>query len=137
MHETDDFERMKQFKPDKKKVVGVTPIIPKQDNDELFEFYDMQGESLYSNPPNPNSLSIDHGLDEEKIWAFNHTLYNQHLVKNDWSNPFTKAYTKSYAPFWGEKLTQPAFYKRDKMPKFYRHWGHRLGLESLKIKHAM
>lgn len=29
MHETDDFERMKQFKPDKKNVVGVTPIIPK------------------------------------------------------------------------------------------------------------
>lgn len=49
----------------------------------------------------------------------------------------SKAYTLSYAPFWGEKLSQPHFYKAEKMPKFYRHWSHRLGLETLKINHAL
>jgi hypothetical protein len=29
MHETDDFERLKKYKPLKKDVVGVTPIIPR------------------------------------------------------------------------------------------------------------
>lgn len=51
--------------------------------------------------------------------------------------PGNKAYTLSYAPFWGEKLTQPHFYKKEKMPKFYRHWSHRLGLEALKIDQAL
>lgn len=31
----------------------------------------------------------------------------------------------------------PAFYKPEKMPKFYRHWSHRLGLEAIQIKHSM
>jgi len=31
----------------------------------------------------------------------------------------------------------PAWYKPEKMPKFYRHWDHRLGLQSLHIKHAV
>lgn len=29
MHETDDFERIKATKPEKKNVVGVTPILPR------------------------------------------------------------------------------------------------------------
>ena len=37
----DEFERFKKFKPDKKKVVGSTPIILREDNDEKFEFYDI------------------------------------------------------------------------------------------------
>jgi hypothetical protein len=49
---------------------------------------------------------------------------------------FGRATTMSYAPWWGEKLTQPAFFKEDKIPKFNRQWSYRLGLESLKIKHA-
>ena len=42
----------------------------KEDNDEKFEFYDIQGESLYSNPPEPTWITVDHGLDEDEIWAF-------------------------------------------------------------------
>jgi hypothetical protein len=80
---------------------------------------------------------IDHGLDEEHIWAFQTTLYNQKKVKNQWLNPANKAWAYSYAPFWGEKLTQPHFYKHEKLPKFYRHWSHRLGLETMKMKHAI
>jgi hypothetical protein len=43
---------------------------------------------------------------------------------------------KSFAPHWGKKLTQPHFYKEEKMKKFFRHWTHRQGLETLKAKHA-
>jgi hypothetical protein len=75
---------------------------------------------------------VDHGLDEEHIWAFQSTLYNQKKIRNDWMRAgSSRAYALSYAPFWGEKLTQPHFYKAEKMPKFYRHWSHRLGLEAI------
>jgi hypothetical protein len=84
MHETDDFERLKKYKPLEKHVIGTTKIIPPTDNDEAFEFYDIQGESLYTNPPNPNNITVDHGLDEDSIWAFGRTFYNQMKVKNNW-----------------------------------------------------
>lgn len=76
MYETDDFERVKARKPAAKDVVGVTPIIPRQDSDEVFEFYDIQGEGVYTNPTNPNVITVDHGLDEDHIWAFGRDLYN-------------------------------------------------------------
>jgi hypothetical protein len=105
MHETDDFERLKRHKPNKKDVVGVTPIIPRQDSDEIFEFYDIQGEGVFTNPPNPNHIVVDHALDEEHIWAFQTDLYNQKRIKNAWMDPGSKASQLSYAPFWGEKLS--------------------------------
>ena len=36
----------------------------------------MQGESMYSHPPDPNYITVDHGLDEDSIWAFGKNLYN-------------------------------------------------------------
>ena len=39
--QTEDFERMKKFKTDPKKVVGSTAIIPAEDTDEKFLFYDI------------------------------------------------------------------------------------------------
>lgn len=90
MHETDEYERLKKYKA--KNVVGSTPIIPRQDSDEVFEFYDIQGESVFSNPPNPNSPLVDHGLDEDYIWAFQRDLYNQEVVKNNWMQPGSSAY---------------------------------------------
>ena len=85
LHKTDNFERFKKYKPLDKHVVGSSPVIPRQDNDEKFEFYDIQGESLYSNPPNPSNIVVDHGMDEEHIWAFGKDLYNQDVVKNGWT----------------------------------------------------
>ena len=76
LYETDDFERLKPFKAAKKDVVGTTSILPKEDNDEKWEFYDIQGESLYSHPPDHNNILVDHGLDEETIWVFPKTLAN-------------------------------------------------------------
>jgi len=58
------------------------------------------------------------------------------VIKNNWIAPFNKAHQQSFAPFWGEKLQMPAWYKKDKMERFYRHWNHRLGLETLKMEHA-
>jgi hypothetical protein len=101
MHITDEFERFKNFKASPKKVEGVSTVIVREDNDEKFEFWDIQGESLYSHPPEPNTPTIDHGLDEEYIWAFPKTLYNQDRVLNMWTDPSNKAYTYSFAPYWG------------------------------------
>ena len=127
---------MKKFTPDSKKVVGTSTLIPKEDNDEKFEYYDIQGESLYTNPPNPNHVTIDHGLDENHIWAFGTTLFNQMRVDNHYASAGNHAFKFSYAPHWGQKLSQPAFFKREKIEKFNRHWTHRLGLEQLKMQHA-
>ncbi len=93
----------------------------REDSDEKFEFYDIQGESLYSNPPEPNWITIDHGLDEDYIWSFQKTLYNQNKIKNPYvMGGFGRATTLSYAPWWGEKLSQPAWFKEEKIAKFNR-----------------
>jgi len=76
-------------------------------------------------------------MDEEKIWAFTKTLYNQDKIKNTYADQFGRAAKLSHAPFWGEKLTQPHFFKEEKLVTFYRQWEHRKGLEALKMKHAM
>jgi len=59
-----------------KQVEGQTTVIPVDDNDALFHFYDQQGESMYTNPPDPNMPLIDHSLDEESVWAFRKSTFN-------------------------------------------------------------
>ena len=54
MYETENYERVKPFLPKDKDVVGTTRLIPFQDTDEKFVPYDLQGESLYTNPPSQN-----------------------------------------------------------------------------------
>jgi hypothetical protein len=135
LHGSDEFERLKKYTPDDKHVAGMTPIIPRQDNDEALEFYDIQGEGPFTNPPNPNTPVVDHGQDENHIWAFGKTLYNQTVVKNN-HMPGGDSHLDEVAPWWGEKLTMPHFYKREKMVKFYRQWNHRRGLELIKMRHA-
>ena len=76
LYETNTFERTKPFAAKKKDVVGDTTVIPMDDDDGKLKFYDIQGESLYTNPPDPNLPSIDHGLDEDKVWAFRLSGYN-------------------------------------------------------------
>ena len=137
LYEVDNFERQKHFNPKEKDVVGTSPIIPTQDTDEKLIWYDTQGESLYSNPPDPNNPVIDHGLDEEKIWAWRMTTYNQDVVKNDIALDLCEALKKSNVPWWGKKLGTPAFYKDEKYAKFFRQWEARVGLEMIKAKHAL
>jgi hypothetical protein len=71
--------------------VGTTPILPLDDNDGVLKFYDIQGESLYTNPPDPNVPVIDHGLEEDKVWAFRMTGYNQSAVFNQYIRNTDKA----------------------------------------------
>ena len=80
--EYDNWERLKAFDPKKGTTEGDTPVIPMEDNDQKLYFYDTQGESVYTNPPDSNAQVIDHGLDEQHIWAFNLTGYNQFAIKN-------------------------------------------------------
>lgn len=88
--EYDNFERLKPFQAKKGTTVGDTPAIPTEDNDQKLYFYDVQGESVYTNPPDSNSPTIDHGVDEEFIWAFQRTGYNQFVVKNQYlKNPWS------------------------------------------------
>lgn len=77
LYETENYERLKPFTAKKEDVVGASTVIPMDDNDETLKFYDIQGESLYTNPPDPNMPTIDHGLDEDKIWAFRLSGNNQ------------------------------------------------------------
>lgn len=75
MTETDNFERAKRLQPTMDKVEGVTGLIPENDNeDDPRTFY--EGENIFTVPPNPNYPSVDHGLDEDHIWAFQKDLYN-------------------------------------------------------------
>lgn len=82
LYETDTYERHKPFLAKKEHIEGHTTTIPMDDNDELLHFYDIQGESIYTNPPDPNMPLIDHGLDEDNVWAFKITGYNQRAVSN-------------------------------------------------------
>jgi len=80
---------------------------------------------------------IDHGLDELKIWAFNLTGYNQEVIRNQYTSNMWNATKSMHVPFWGQKLFTPAFYREEKLETFNRQWGARIGLEIIKMRHAM
>lgn len=107
------------------------------DNDGVLHFYDIQGESLYTNPPDDNLPVIDHGLEEDKVWAFRMTAYNQSAVINSYAFAPLKMQQSSHAPFWGLKLATPVFYKDDKYAKWLKQWDQRSKLEVIKIKQAL
>lgn len=137
LYEVDTYERLKPFIPKKENVVGTTTVIPMDDNDEVLHFYDIQGESLYTNPVDPNFIHVDHGLEEDHVWAFRHTLYNQHVVVNQFRQDVNLAQLNSNVPFWTPKLGTPAFYTPEKYQKMLKQWNWRLGLELIKGKHYL
>lgn len=123
--------------PKKGTVVGTTTIIPTPDSDEKLIFHDTQGESLYTNPPDPNLPVIDHGLDELSPWAFRNTNYNQNVITNGYSDDiWGQIKEMRKAPWWGLKLAAPAFYKHEKFVKFMQQYAMRLEFEALKVRHA-
>ena len=79
---------------------------------------------------------IDHGLDEEKIWAFRKTNYNQDVIYNPYTRDIWNAQYEHNAPWWGLKLSTPAFYKDEKYSKFFKQYAIRLDFQRLKLKHA-
>ena len=136
LYQTDNFERLKPLMPKAGSTVGTTTLIPTMDTDEKLVFYDTQGESLYTNPPDPNVPVIDHGLDEEKIWAFRKTNYNQDVIYNPYTRDRFSAMYEHNAPWWGLKLSTPAFYKDEKYAKFFKQYAIRLEFQRLKLRHA-
>lgn len=122
LYQVDNYERLKPYKPNKKNVVGICNPVPQDDNDELLKFYDIQGESLYTNPPDSNNPTIDHGLEEDDVWAFRLTGFNQMAVDNSYVNNIYSASRASHVPFWGKKLIAPAFYKDEKFAKYMEQW---------------
>ena len=137
LFETDNFERMKPYQADSKDVVGEAQVIPMDDNDGVLHWYVIQGESAYTHPPDDNLPVIDHGLDEDKVWAFRMTAYNQSGVINRWAQNPLKQSQQSNVPFWGFKLATPVFYKDEKYAKFLKQWTQRQNLEVIKIKQAI
>jgi hypothetical protein len=59
------------------------------------------------------------------------------VIKNDYLRNIWKVNSRMHAPFWGEKLSIPSFYKEEKVKKFYRQWNIRIGLEKIKQRHAI
>ena len=137
MYEVDNLERLKPTQPKKKDVVGTTTLYPMDDNDEALHFYDIQGESIYTNPPDPNYPTIDHGLEEDNVWAFKLTYFNQQVITNEYKNGILAAGKTSNMPFWALKLAAPAFWKEDKYQKMLQQWEWRNGLEIIKQRHSL
>lgn len=108
-----------------------------EDNDQKLYFYDVQGESVYTNPPDTNQPTLDHGLDEEHVWAWNLTAYNQFVIKNQYTKSFWSSTNKSHVPFWGQKLLAPSFFKEEKYKKFLKQWEYRVNFEILKMRQAI
>jgi len=136
MYENDTFERMKPYQAKKAEVMGNTTVVPVDDNDALYHHYDMQGETAWTNPPDPNKPFIDHGLDEENVWAFRKSVYNQNVVMNYYNMDMWEATKLRHQPFWGQKLAAPAFYTDERYSKFFKQWQQRLGLELIKLRQA-
>jgi hypothetical protein len=82
-------------------------------------------------------LTVDHGLEEDHVWAFRLTTYNQKVISNPYKNNIYAAAEKSNAPFWGHKLSTPSFHREHKVVKFMRHWDYRKGLELIKLDQAL
>ncbi len=82
-------------------------------------------------------LHVDHGLEEDQVWAFRMTTYNQSVVTNAYKNNPLSAMSKNHVPFWGHKLMTPIYYREDKYQKFIQQWSYRLGLEQIKLRHAL
>ena len=91
---------------------------------------------MYTNPPDSNNPLIDHGLDEDEIWAFRLSSLNQPVVVNQYTNSIFAATRKAHVPFWGQKLFAPAFFKEEKWTKYLDQWNTRIGLEEIKMRQA-
>lgn len=135
--EVDNFERAKPFMPPDNSVIGTTSVIPYQDTDEKYIHNNALGETLYSNPPNPNNPLVDHGIDEKNIWNFRKTIFNQFVIENTYNEDNTPLDSSSHAPWWGMKLQIPTWYKKEKYAKFLKQWQIRLDFEALKKRQAI
>jgi hypothetical protein len=109
------FDRFKYFDPKKGSTVGQHFWLPKTDDDTKLVWGDNDGDTPFSDPPDPNMPAVDHGLDEDNLWNFNRTPYNQALIKNKWKLDYNDAKTDTHLPPWSEKLKVPTWYTDEKL----------------------
>mmetsp|Transcript_4911 Transcript_4911/g.3505 ORF Transcript_4911/g.3505 Transcript_4911/m.3505 type:complete len:118 (+) Transcript_4911:401-754(+) len=76
MYYTENFDRIGMFAPKEGTTKGESSVIPLEDDDTKYQWADIFGETLYSNPPDENVPATDMRMDEEFIWAFPYTGYN-------------------------------------------------------------
>lgn len=136
MIDYDNWERFKPFTPKKGTTVGETNFIPLEDNDQKPVMYDLQGENMYTNPPDSNIPSVDHRLDEEHIWSFGITGFNQSSIKNHFSIDPLSVSRRNHMPQWGQKLIAPSFYTEEKFLKLVKQHKIRLNFSNLQAKQA-
>jgi hypothetical protein len=98
--------------------------------------YDLQGENMYTNPPDSNIPSVDHRLDEEHIWSFGITGFNQSSIKNHFSIDPLSVSRRNHMPQWGQKLIAPSFYSEEKFLKLVKQHKIRLNFSNLQAKQA-
>lgn len=82
MVEYPKYDRLKKFEAKKGSTVSDWYVHNYEDNDTKLQFVNVQGESIYTNPPDPNIVPIDHRLEEDSIWNFTLDSLNQKIVNN-------------------------------------------------------
>ena len=113
--ELDSPERLKPFAPKKGTTIGNWQLQPLEDRDDKFFWTSIEGDHLFADPPDSNAgPAVDHRMDEEQIWNFPISVYNQKMIENEWaSNPWN-AMKKSYIPYWSQKLLAPDYFTKEK-----------------------
>lgn len=132
-----NFERNKASQPAEGSVIGEWYNDPPQDKDDKFREAGIDGDHLGGDPADSNlGPAVDHRIDEEFIWNFPISYYNQFIVENEWMSNPTKASERRYLPFWALKLEAFDYNTPEKVENAMFQWGLKVGLENLKIKHA-
>lgn len=111
----DNLERNKPFVPAEGSVVGDWYMDPPQDKDDKYRESGIDGDHLWADPPDANfGPAYDHRLDEEKIWNFAKSHYNQEIVENEWTRNPEVASERTHMPFWSDKLLALDYSTKDK-----------------------
>lgn len=80
MAEYPKYDRLKKFEAKKGTTASDWFVHNFEDNDTKLQYVNVQGETLYTNPPDPNRLNMDHRLEEDSIWNFNLDTLNQKII---------------------------------------------------------
>ncbi len=94
------------------------PLLPVVDDEEKLNFHDDQGESLYSNPPDPNMHTVDPETDEDTIFKMHSNSMNQEVL--NLKNPYPTSQEMNIFPVWGMKMQSHHYASPAKYQKL--HW---------------
>lgn len=106
----DHVERYKPFKMKEEDSHGAAQFIPRRTADDRQHWYNMQGESIYSNPWPRHLPMVDHKLDEQEIWNFRINAYGLNQLENFFTQNQKIAETLLSQPIWSGKKAIPHFW---------------------------